>query len=69
MQLFSGRMESSNSLFLAMAHWQLGHADEARRWSDQAVAWMDKNAPQNSDLLQFRTESAALLVISSQPRD
>ena len=28
--------------FLAMAHWQLGHKEEARRWYDQGVAWMEK---------------------------
>src|SRR5262249_46519626 len=30
---------------LAMAHWRLGHKDEARRWYDRAVEWMDKNNP------------------------
>ena len=26
-----------NAFFLAMAHWQLGHKDEARAWYDRAV--------------------------------
>ncbi|MBI1914048.1 MAG: tetratricopeptide repeat protein [Planctomycetes bacterium] len=30
-------------LFLAMAHWQLGHKDKARQWYDRSVAWIDKN--------------------------
>jgi tetratricopeptide (TPR) repeat protein len=29
-------------LFLAMAHHQLGHADEARSWLDRAVRWMEQ---------------------------
>jgi WD40 repeat protein/serine/threonine protein kinase/tetratricopeptide (TPR) repeat protein len=29
-------------LFLAMAHQRLGHGEEARRWLDQAVRWMDR---------------------------
>src|SRR5262249_40032431 len=27
--------------FLAMAHWQLGDKQEARKWYEQAVKWMD----------------------------
>ena len=50
--------------FLAMAHWQLGHKDEARKWYDKAVEWMDKNQPKNEELLRFRAEAAELLGIS-----
>jgi serine/threonine protein kinase/Flp pilus assembly protein TadD len=53
-----------NALFLAMAHWQLGEKDKARRWYDQAVGWMEKNKSSDPDLLQFRTEAAQLLGIS-----
>ena len=31
--------------FLAMAHWQLRHKDEARTWFDKAVAWMERYDP------------------------
>ena len=30
-------------LFLAMAHWQLGHEEDAHKWYNQALSWMDKN--------------------------
>jgi len=50
---------SSNGFFLAMAHWQLGHRDEARAWYDKAVAWMVKNAPE--DEVIYRDEAAAVL--------
>jgi hypothetical protein len=29
-------------LFLALAHQRLGHGEEARRWLDQVVRWMDR---------------------------
>ncbi len=44
--------------FLAMAHRQLGHKDEARKWYDQAVQWMDKNQPNNEELRRLRAEAA-----------
>jgi WD40 repeat protein len=51
---------------LAMAHWQLGHKEEARKWYDQAVAWMDKNQPKNEELRRFRAEAAELLGIEKK---
>ena len=56
--------DASDWFFLAMAHWQLGHKDEARKWYDKAVEWMDKNQPKNEELLRFRAEAAELLGIS-----
>jgi hypothetical protein len=44
-----------------MTHWQLGHKDEARKWYDKAVAWMEKNRPQDKEFLQFRDEAVKLL--------
>src|SRR5262245_26780695 len=49
--------------FLAMAHWQLDNEEEARKWYDQAVRWMDKEAPQSEDLRRFRAEASELLGI------
>jgi hypothetical protein len=46
-----------------MAHWQLDQEEEARKWYDEAVAWMDKNRPQNEELRRFRAEAAELLGI------
>jgi tetratricopeptide (TPR) repeat protein len=53
--------DSADFFFLAMAHWQLGEKQKARAWYDRAVAWMDKNRPQNEELNRFRSEAAALL--------
>ena len=49
-----------NAFFLAMAHWQLRHKDEARAWYDRAVSWMDKHGPKNEELLCFRAEAEEL---------
>ena len=49
--------------FLAMSHYQEGHKDEARKWYDQALQWMEKNQPKNEELKRFRAEAASLLGI------
>jgi tetratricopeptide (TPR) repeat protein len=59
-------------LFLAMAHWQLGHKAAARRWYDRSVEWIEKNTatlerPEwtrdrlADDVRSFRAEAARLL--------
>jgi tetratricopeptide (TPR) repeat protein len=58
--------DSFDWFFLAMAHWQLGHADEAGQWYDRAVEWMETNQPQNDELLRIRTEAAALLKVQAR---
>jgi eukaryotic-like serine/threonine-protein kinase len=52
--------------FLAMSHWNLDNKEEARKWFEQAVAWMEKNEPQNEQLLRFRAEAAALLGVNDK---
>ena len=52
---------SWNIFALATAHWQLGDKEEARRWYDKAVAWMDKHKPNDKDLVRFRDEAAKLI--------
>ncbi len=59
----NARNTSFDAFFLAMAHWQLGEKDEARKWYDQAVAWMEKNRPKDAELLRFHQEAAELLGI------
>jgi tetratricopeptide (TPR) repeat protein len=56
--------------FLAMAHWQSGHKDEARQWYKQAVQWGEKNRatlaqnpPWPEELRRFRAEAEQLLGI------
>jgi tetratricopeptide (TPR) repeat protein len=46
---------------LAMAHWQLGHKDEARKLYDQAARWMGANAPRDEQLRSFRDEASQLM--------
>jgi tetratricopeptide (TPR) repeat protein len=60
-QLSGGKRFSYNAYFIAMAHWQLGNRDEARRWYDRAVAWTEKHEPKNEELRRFRVEAAELL--------
>jgi tetratricopeptide (TPR) repeat protein len=52
---------ASHDFFLAMGHWQSGEKEVARRWFDRAVEWMEKNRPQDEELLRFRAEAAELL--------
>ncbi len=47
--------------FLAMVQQKSGQPDEARKWYDKGLESMEKNAPQNLDLIRFRAESAATL--------
>jgi eukaryotic-like serine/threonine-protein kinase len=58
--------DSHDWFFLAVAHWKLGHKDEAREWYDRAVAWMDTNEPKNEELRRFRAEAADLLRIDKK---
>jgi tetratricopeptide (TPR) repeat protein len=53
--------ETIDLLFLAMAHWRLGHRDEGRQWYDKAVAWMDEHETENDAIVQFRAEANELL--------
>jgi len=47
--------------FLAMAHHQLAHAEDARHYYALAIQWMNGHDPQNGELLRFRAEAEALL--------
>jgi serine/threonine protein kinase/tetratricopeptide (TPR) repeat protein len=62
--------DSFDWFFLAMAHWQLGNAKEARHYYDRAVEWMEQNKPQDEelreDLRRFRAEAATLLGIQEE---
>ena len=60
--------DSFDWFFLAMAHWQLGDKEQARKWYDQGVTWMEKNAPQDEELRRFRAEAAALLDLPHSPK-
>jgi tetratricopeptide (TPR) repeat protein/serine/threonine protein kinase len=51
---------------LAVAHWQLGNKEEARKWHDQAVQWMEKHRPRNEHLRAIRAEAEATLKIEKK---
>ena len=56
-----------NGFFLAMAHWQLGHQDQARGWYDKAVAMVEKKRPnREEELLRMRTETEELMGIEKE---
>ena len=57
---------SNEWFFLAMARWQLGEKDVARRAYDRAVQWMEKYHPKNRDLGRLRSEAAELLGIEKK---
>jgi serine/threonine protein kinase/Tfp pilus assembly protein PilF len=55
-------------LFLAMAHQRLSHADEARKWYDRAVVWLDRSGSVLAgdpywarELSRFRSEAEEVL--------
>jgi Flp pilus assembly protein TadD len=50
----------SDFFFLAMAYWQLGDREQARKWYDQAVHWMDEDKPTAEET---RYHAAGSLVI------
>jgi tetratricopeptide (TPR) repeat protein len=62
---------SEKGFFLAMAHWQLGHKDQARQWHKEAVEWMDKNRPDwvAEALRRYRAEAEELMGIGKQNSD
>jgi tetratricopeptide (TPR) repeat protein len=63
---FPSGADGVDGFFLAMAHWQLGKKDEARKWYDRAVRWMDKNTLWDDELRRFRAEAEELLQIKGK---
>jgi tetratricopeptide (TPR) repeat protein len=53
--------DETDWFFLAMAHWRLGHKDEARQCYDKAIEWMGKNSYAYSVVRNFQAEAAELL--------
>ena len=63
MQLQDGG-DAVDWIFLAMAHRQLQHQEEAHMWYDKFVEWMDKYQVRFGALVDFRAEAAGLLDIA-----
>jgi serine/threonine protein kinase/Tfp pilus assembly protein PilF len=61
--------DSFDWFFLAMSHWKLGHADNARDWFNRAVEWMKNNRPRDIELRRFQAQAEQLmgLAVSSRP--
>ncbi len=53
--------DASDWFFQALAHWQTGDKDEARKWFHKAVDWTKEKAPNDVELRRFWEEAAALL--------
>jgi serine/threonine protein kinase/Flp pilus assembly protein TadD len=69
-ELSQGQFFSSDAFFIAMAHWQLGDKQLARKWYTAGRRWMEKFA-NNDEQRRFRAEAAARLglpKLGSKPR-
>ena len=49
---------------LAVVRWKAGEKDEARRWYDKGLQWIDKDKPEDKELLRFRDEATTLLGVT-----
>jgi len=63
-ELAPGNYLAWNVFFLAMAHWQLGDKEQARKSYLRAAAWMEKNKPNDEELRRFRAEAEEVLKIN-----
>ena len=65
---FERNAESANdpqvAFMLAMARCKAGEKDEARRWYDKGLQWIDKDKPEDETLLRFRDEATTLLGVT-----
>lgn len=57
-----------DALFLAMAHWQMGDKDDAHKWYNEGVEWIDKKRPTDKELARFREEAQLLINGDQSPR-
>jgi len=55
--------DSLDWFFMAAVHAKLDNHEEARKWFDQAVQWMDSKQPNNDELRRFRDEVTKLLKV------
>jgi serine/threonine protein kinase/tetratricopeptide (TPR) repeat protein len=57
---------AADAFFLAMAHWQLGHREEARTWYARAVRWMHQGLPHDDEVRRLRAEADELLGVNTK---
>ena len=55
--------QAADAYFLAMAHFQLGAQEEARRWFEQGALWMKDGVPDYPVTQRLHAEAAELLGI------
>ncbi len=60
--------DSWDWFLLAMAHEKLGDKEQARKWHDRAIQWMEKNKVEDQELSAFRAESAQLLGVEGRKK-
>src|SRR5262249_45442897 len=53
--------QAGDALYLAMANWQLGEKDEARKWYGKALDWMKQHRGDATQLKRRNAEAARLL--------
>ena len=56
--------DATDWYFVAMAHWQLGRHEEARKWYAKAVEWMNENQSKSDELQRFRVVATELIGVS-----
>jgi Flp pilus assembly protein TadD len=59
---------SADLFFLAMTDWHLGDRAAASKEYAEAVAWMEKNRPDDADLRRFRAEAEGLFGIQTETK-
>src|SRR5262249_25538349 len=60
-ELSCGSSFSTDGFFLAMAHWQMGEKERARKGFAAVDLWVKNSLRSNEELRRFRSEAAALL--------
>ena len=63
LQIAPANSAAYNYFFLAMAHSQLGHKEEAQKWYDKGVEWTKNLDPKNEELRRFQDEASRTLGI------
>lgn len=56
-------------MFYAMAHWQLGDNEKARKLYAEGAAWIAEHRKDNEEQRRFRTEAEQLMGISEEERE
>jgi tetratricopeptide (TPR) repeat protein len=57
-------VDAHGAFVLAMVRCKLGDKEQARRWYDKGIQWIDKDKPKDKELLLFRDEAGKLLRIA-----